>query len=112
MYVDNYDEFEVDNDEMREDFPEHFEFQCCNDTLKDNPKGCVVGFHIDVNGSNEVSSGKTTVQTETKPTPSEGTKRMISQYAQCKNCEEEFDTAANSEKLCRYHPGKKELSRL
>ncbi|KAJ5799625.1 uncharacterized protein N7518_001693 [Penicillium psychrosexuale] len=37
LYVDNYDEFEVDTDEMREEFPECFTFACCDGNLKDNP---------------------------------------------------------------------------
>ncbi|CAG7947167.1 unnamed protein product [Penicillium nalgiovense] len=45
LYVDNYDEFEVDTDEMREDFPECFTFACCDGNLKDNPDGCVSDFH-------------------------------------------------------------------
>lgn len=106
MYVDNYDEFEVDTEEMRGDFPEHFEFQCCNDTLKDNPDGCVISFHVEViKGSDKAGSGRTAVQAPTKPIPSEGTKRLISRYARCVNCEEEFDTTEISKKSCRYHPG-------
>ncbi|KXG48848.1 uncharacterized protein PGRI_027180 [Penicillium griseofulvum] len=44
LYVDNW-EFEVDNDEMREDFPHCFTFKCCGETLKDNPHGCETDFH-------------------------------------------------------------------
>ena len=45
LYVDNYNEFEVDTDGMREDFPECFTFACCDGNLKDNPHGCVTDFH-------------------------------------------------------------------
>ncbi|CAG8886911.1 unnamed protein product [Penicillium egyptiacum] len=45
LYIDNYDEFEVDTDEMREEFPECFTFACCDGNLKDNPYGCVSDFH-------------------------------------------------------------------
>ncbi|KAJ6013541.1 hypothetical protein N7540_008132 [Penicillium herquei] len=53
MYVDVYEEdFEIDSEEMREDHPEHFEFLCCGDTLKDNPHGCKVGSHVDASAQN------------------------------------------------------------
>ncbi|KGO72957.1 hypothetical protein PITC_061850 [Penicillium italicum] len=45
LWVDNYDEFEVDTDEMREDFPHCFTFPCCDGNLEDNPHGCVITFH-------------------------------------------------------------------
>ncbi|KAJ5420697.1 hypothetical protein N7465_003216 [Penicillium sp. CMV-2018d] len=45
LYVDNWDEFEVDTDEMRKDFPHCFTFMCCNENLEDNPHGCVTDFH-------------------------------------------------------------------
>ncbi|CAI7668054.1 unnamed protein product [Penicillium discolor] len=45
LFVDNWDEFEVDTDEMREDFPHCFTFMCCNETLEENPHGCVTDFH-------------------------------------------------------------------
>ncbi|KAK4862136.1 hypothetical protein LT330_003274 [Penicillium expansum] len=45
LYVDNYDEFEVDTEEMREDFPHCFTFPCCDGNLEDNPHGCVTDFH-------------------------------------------------------------------
>ncbi|KAL2846149.1 hypothetical protein BJY01DRAFT_213508 [Aspergillus pseudoustus] len=53
MYVDMYDgdDFEVDSPEMREDFPEHFMFWCCQSTLKDNPEGCKIGWHVAVTES-------------------------------------------------------------
>ncbi|KAF4770075.1 hypothetical protein HAV15_011482 [Penicillium sp. str.  len=45
LFVDNWDEFEVDTDEMREDFPHCITFKCCNKTLEENPHGCVTDFH-------------------------------------------------------------------
>ncbi|KAJ5182124.1 hypothetical protein N7449_012271 [Penicillium cf. viridicatum] len=45
LFVDNWDEFEVDTDEMCEDFPPCFTFTCCNVNLEDNPHGCVTDFH-------------------------------------------------------------------
>ncbi|KAJ5382772.1 hypothetical protein N7517_000683 [Penicillium concentricum] len=45
LYEDNWDEFDVDTDEMREDFPECFTFSCCDGNLRDNPHGCVIDFH-------------------------------------------------------------------
>ncbi|KAJ5158582.1 uncharacterized protein N7500_008233 [Penicillium coprophilum] len=45
LYVDNWDEFDVDTDEMREEFPECFTFGCCDGNLRDNPHGCVTDFH-------------------------------------------------------------------
>ncbi|KAJ5957196.1 hypothetical protein N7501_011475 [Penicillium viridicatum] len=45
LFVDNWDEFEVDTDEMRKDFPHCFTFMCCNENLEDNPHGCVTDFH-------------------------------------------------------------------
>ncbi|KAJ5827107.1 hypothetical protein N7447_003870 [Penicillium robsamsonii] len=45
LYVDIWDEFDVDTDEMREDFPECFTFSCCDGNLRDNPHGCVIDCH-------------------------------------------------------------------
>ncbi|CAI7637851.1 unnamed protein product [Penicillium crustosum] len=45
LFVDNWDEFEVDTDEMRKDFPHCFTFMCCNENLEENPHGCVTDFH-------------------------------------------------------------------
>ncbi|KAJ5727902.1 hypothetical protein N7493_005722 [Penicillium malachiteum] len=55
MYVDVYegDDFEIDSEEMREDFPERFEFPCCSATLKDNPHGCEVGLHVDASAQRD-----------------------------------------------------------
>ncbi|KAJ5852196.1 uncharacterized protein N7529_011581 [Penicillium soppii] len=45
LYIDNYEEFDVDTDDMREEFPECFTFQYCDGNLEDNPDGCVIDFH-------------------------------------------------------------------
>ncbi|KAJ5950843.1 uncharacterized protein N7479_009256 [Penicillium vulpinum] len=45
LFVDNWDECDVDTDEMRENFPECFTFECCEGNLRDNPDGCVTDFH-------------------------------------------------------------------
>ncbi|KAL2809133.1 hypothetical protein BJX63DRAFT_371494 [Aspergillus granulosus] len=46
MYVDVYDdEFDVDTPEMRKDFPDRFEYQCCGSTIEKNPDGCETDWH-------------------------------------------------------------------
>lgn len=45
LWEDNYDEFEVDTEEAREELPHCFTFGCCHGNLEDNPEGCVIDFH-------------------------------------------------------------------
>ncbi|KAJ5747997.1 uncharacterized protein N7511_009693 [Penicillium nucicola] len=47
LYVDNdfaADEFGVDNDDNRAEFPEWFRFDCCGGNLRDDP-GCELDYH-------------------------------------------------------------------
>ncbi|KAL2846145.1 hypothetical protein BJY01DRAFT_213503 [Aspergillus pseudoustus] len=44
LWVDN--EFGVeDSPGLRQQYPECYEFECCGDTLEDNPEGCETGWH-------------------------------------------------------------------
>ncbi|KAJ5345196.1 hypothetical protein N7452_003200 [Penicillium brevicompactum] len=43
--VDNYGEFELEPEDLQEDFPECFTFECCGGNMRDDPDGCVVDFH-------------------------------------------------------------------
>lgn len=109
-FVDQPDWIDIDTEENRECFPQNFEFQCCNDTLKDNPLGCVVGFHVKINrdsgknGSGNADSLAAGEQKKVEPSVSDGMKGMVSRYAHCRNCKDEYDTTENSKQSCRYHP--------
>ncbi|KAJ5343010.1 uncharacterized protein N7506_002834 [Penicillium brevicompactum] len=45
LEVDNYGEFELEPEDLQEDFPECFTFECCGGNMRDDPDGCVVDFH-------------------------------------------------------------------
>ncbi|KAL3456716.1 hypothetical protein BJX64DRAFT_293814 [Aspergillus heterothallicus] len=45
LFEDNWDEFDTDTPELREELPHCFTFSCCDGNLRDNPEGCQTGWH-------------------------------------------------------------------
>ena len=63
-------------------------------------------------GSNGVEDPRTRSWTLQFANATPSPKRFRPRYAECQNCEEEFDVTQNEQKLCRYHPGMYLASRL
>ncbi|KAJ6013543.1 hypothetical protein N7540_008134 [Penicillium herquei] len=47
-----------DSDGYREDIPEYFEFPCCHDSLRDNPQGCKLDWHVERTAETQVKGGR------------------------------------------------------
>lgn len=45
LFVDNDQEVDDDDPDLREEWPECFTFGCCDGNLRDNPDGCETDWH-------------------------------------------------------------------
>ncbi|KAJ5633928.1 hypothetical protein N7528_001770 [Penicillium herquei] len=55
LYGDTYGEerYGIDSEDMRQEYPDYFEFPCCGATLEDNSHGCEVGLHVDASAQRD-----------------------------------------------------------
>jgi len=94
---------EMDTEENRKEYPDGFEWTCCGESGE--KAECEIGRHRDWKATGgkvdwRLPIGKDEIGAFW------GVKRVRSRYAQCGNCEEEFDVTVNEPSDCRWHEAK------